>query len=97
MFIKLLRAIAILLLTSLSHLPSSVIITAGNGHQISFERLKDCLSGVSFKICLAIGYIFTQKNTADHWAHRYSKERATERATYVSQSNARDNLFILGC
>ena len=49
---------------------------------MSFERLKDYLSDVTFEVSLAKGYIYIHaKTTADHSTHPYTM--AKERATYV--------------
>ena len=53
--------------------------TAGNGHQMSFERLKDYLSGVTFEVSLAKGHIHPE-TTADHSTHH---KRGKKRATYI--------------
>ena len=53
---------------------------------MSFERLIDYLSGVTFEVSLAKGYIYSAKTTADHSTHRYTIEWGKRTATYVSKS-----------
>ena len=50
---------------------------------MSFERLKDYLSGVTFEVSLAKGYIYSRKNHSKITRHIYTKEGAKEWPTYM--------------
>ena len=52
---------------------------------MSFERLKDYLSGVTFEVSLAKGYIHPE-TTADHSTHRYTiKGPKSEQLIYLAE------------